>query len=220
MRCRLLCWLENADSLMLFIWDVNGNALSRMPRMAPNLRNTEELSIQMEKLSGFVNVVLTLMRKTFVLALINFTKLLRTMNLVPVDKRRKKGARVEVGIWLYPWKNRNEYWIYGMWSSGVNEKMSRRGPRTEPWGTLVVTGVGLDCNVYLWMNWVWLERYDLSRSRDELLMTMEASLSRMMLWKIVSTAALRSRRMRMDSSLKSAVVKRLLVIFTKAVSVL
>ena len=51
-------------------------------------------------------------------------------------------------------------------------------------------------------------------------MPMEASLSRRVEWDMVSKAALRSRRMRMDNSLESAAIRRSFVILRRAVSVL
>lgn len=51
-------------------------------------------------------------------------------------------------------------------------------------------------------------------------MPMEDNLLRRMVWEIVSKAALRSRRMRMDSKPESAAIRRSLVIFRRAVSVL
>lgn len=45
-------------------------------------------------------------------------------------------------------------------------------------------------------------------------------LRRRMEWKMVLKAALRSKRMRMDKSLESAVIRRSLVIFSGAVSAL
>ena len=49
---------------------------------------------------------------------------------------------------------------------------------------------------------------------------MEASRSRRMEWEMVSKAAVRSRRMRMDKCPESAAIRRSLVIFMSAVSVL
>ena len=49
---------------------------------------------------------------------------------------------------------------------------------------------------------------------------MEASLSRRMLYEMVSKAALRSRRMRIVRCPESAAMRRSLVILTRAVSVL
>lgn len=49
---------------------------------------------------------------------------------------------------------------------------------------------------------------------------MDASLWRRMEWEMVSKAAFRSRRMRMDKSPASAVIRRSLVILSRAVSVL
>lgn len=49
---------------------------------------------------------------------------------------------------------------------------------------------------------------------------MEASRSRRVEWEMVSKAALRSRRMRIDKSPESAAIRRSFVILRRAVSVL
>ena len=64
------------------------------------------------------------------------------------------------------------------------------------------------------------ERYDLNQRRGVSVIPMEVSLSMRMLCEMVSKAALRSRRMRMVNSPESAAMRRSLVIFTSAVSVL
>lgn len=64
------------------------------------------------------------------------------------------------------------------------------------------------------------ERYDENQSMGVDDRPMDASLWRRMEWEIVSKAALRSRRMRIDRSLESAAIRRSLVILIRAVSVL
>ena len=70
------------------------------------------------------------------------------------------------------------------------------------------------------MNCVRPERYDLNRSRGVSEMPIDANLSRRVVWEMVSKAALRSRRMRMDNSPESAAIRRSFVILRRAVSVL
>ena len=70
------------------------------------------------------------------------------------------------------------------------------------------------------MNCVRPERYDLNQSRGVSEMPIDANLSRRVVWEMVSKAALRSRRMRMDNSLESAAIRRSFVILRRAVSVL
>ena len=98
--------------------------------------------------------------------------------------------------------------------------MKRRGPRTEPWGTPVVTGEGSEEKDLSWINWVRSVRYEWNQRRGVWVMPIEESLWRRVRCEMVSNAALRSRRMRMESEPVSAAVRRSLVILIRAVSVL
>ena len=64
------------------------------------------------------------------------------------------------------------------------------------------------------------ERYEWNQARGVPDMPMEASRSRRVEWEMVSNAALRSRRMRMDNCPESAASRRSFVILMRAVSVL
>ena len=86
--------------------------------------------------------------------------------------------------------------------------MNRMGPSTEPWGTPEERGDGWDVKVFNWMNCVRPERYDLNQSRGVSEIPIDANLSRRVVWEMVSKAALRSRRMRMDNSPESAAIRR------------
>lgn len=73
--------------------------------------------------------------------------------------------------------------------------MSRLGQRTEPRGTPEEIVVGWDVNDFSWMNWVQLERCEWNDSRGVLVISIGG--------RMVSKAALKSRRMRMERSPES-----------------
>ena len=74
----------------------------------------------------------------------------------------------------------------------------RRGPRTEPWGTSVTRGRGVD-TLPAQVTWVeWPERYDLIPSRAMPQIPVAAREDRRMEWLTVLKAAERSRRIRTE----------------------
>ena len=98
--------------------------------------------------------------------------------------------------------------------------MKRSGPKTDPW----VTPSKAPKHPDLWSlicRKCWRSvRYDVNQQSAAPVIPMSARWSRSIVWEIVSNAALRSRRMRMVRSPESAAQRRLLVILTRAASVL
>ncbi len=78
--------------------------------------------------------------------------------------------------------------------------MKRSGPKTEPWGTPVVTVDVLDLKLFNWIHWVCPERYDLNQDRGVPVIPIEANLSRSTSCETVSKATVKSRRTSMVKS--------------------
>ncbi len=95
--------------------------------------------------------------------------------------------------------------------------MKRSGPKTDPWGTPSETPKHPDLWSLICTNCWWSVRYKVNQQSAVPVIPMPARSS---VWETASNAALRSRRMRMVSSLESAARRRSLVILTRAVSVL
>ena len=103
--------------------------------------------------------------------------------------------------------------------SGPNE--NQIGPSTEPCGTLWLTLVRTDDSSLICTNWNRSEKHDLNQFRAVPLMLINcSSLCNKIWWSLVLNAALRSNRTRTDTNPWSEAIRRSLVTFAKAVSVL
>ena len=98
--------------------------------------------------------------------------------------------------------------------------VKRRGPKTDPWGTPSETPEHPDLWFLSCTNCWQSVRYDVNQESAAPVIPMPARRFRSRGCEMVSNAALRSRRMRMVSNPESAARRRLLVILTRAVSVL
>ncbi len=98
--------------------------------------------------------------------------------------------------------------------------MNKRGPNAEPWGTPWCNGDENDLMFFICTNCFLSERYELNHFRAVPVTPVPAKRSSKTGCDMVSKAALRSRRMRMERRPESAARRRSLVILTRAVSVL
>ncbi len=208
------------------MWEVKERVLSKMtPRLLTwGEREMKELSMGIEKLWSLFNVDLVPIRISHVLLLFNLRKFEVNQDFVSTRQLlREDGGSLELGLVkkvelgvICVAKKVNLMFAEDI-TEGEKVKVKQQG--TEPWGTPVVTGTGWEVNDFNWMNSA-PERYEWNQLRGVLVIPIKESLSRRMVCEIVSKAALKSSRRRMDSKPESAAKRRSLLILRSAVSVL
>ena len=125
----------------------------------------------------------------------------------------------------YSWVSSAYMWYLTLYLAnieliGMQYMVKRRGPRTDPWGTLHSSRCCRETTSPILIASVLSDRYEVSHASADSRMPMEYNCRSSILWSTVSKAAVRSRRTSITPFLRSSASKMSSWIRTRAVSML